>query len=162
MVFVGINREESEYTISVFIAQTGWTHPVLMDQTASVYQLYQLDGSVSPFPLDYIIDRDGIIRYGLTDYDPWQMRVTLDLLLAQCDPVTDVTAYPSGNLVLLRWTSLSGGEYQIYSAATPDPLFPDNWNLDATVPDTENDSETWTDPAAPSLIRFYCIIHVCE
>lgn len=158
---MGINREESEYTVSVFIAQTGFTHPVLMDQTASVYQMYQLDGAVSPFPLDYIVDRNGIIRYGLTDYDPAQMQITIDLLLIECDPIASVTAYRARDQIELRWPGMASGEYQIFTAASPDASFPDNWTLEATLPATGNPTETYTDQAAFPMKKFYTIVHHC-
>jgi len=161
VVFVGINREESEYTIGVFLAQTGFAYPVLMDQNADVYNMYQLDGNISPFPLDYIIDRYGIVRYGATDYDPLDMRFTVDLLLAQCDSVLDLTSYEWDDGVRLIWSDWGYGEYHIFSTTDPIAPFPDNWSLEAVIPSGSASQASYVDQATLQMRKFYAVIRVC-
>jgi len=141
VVFLGIDVGEPEVLIEIFIQQTGWTHPVLVDQLSDVYDMYQLDGNISPFPLDYIVDRDGIIAYGRVDYDPIGMRVALDLLLAECDPAENVTCnyVAASDEIQIRFVAPAAGNYQVWKTANPmhdgnpnsgaDP----DWSLAGTV-----------------------------
>lgn len=76
-----VNYRESQVSVSNFLQQTGWRHPTLLDTTGTIYQAYQLNGNISPFPLDFIIDQTGIIAYGATEYSPLAMRTTIDHLL---------------------------------------------------------------------------------
>jgi hypothetical protein len=72
--------------IDWFIEQTGFTHPILRDFTGNVSNTYTLTGGISPFPRDFIIDQEGIIVYGRPEYNPLEMQLTIDLLLAQSTP----------------------------------------------------------------------------
>lgn len=160
-MFVGINYREPLATITAFIQQTGFSHPVLMDQAGDVYTTYQLDGNASPFPLDYIIDRDGVIAYGATEYNPFGMQVILDLLLMRCDTVRQLTAYPENGQMTLKWPGYSAGEFLVFSAMQPDAVYPGGWTLEATIPATGPERVSFTDPAALSVRKFYTVIHRC-
>lgn len=81
VVILGINREESEDVIRAFGQNFGLTYPLLMDTDGSLWLTYRIQG-FSPFPLDAIIDQQGILRYLNLEYDPPQMIEIIDNLLA--------------------------------------------------------------------------------
>ncbi|RMF60299.1 MAG: T9SS C-terminal target domain-containing protein [Calditrichaeota bacterium] len=78
---LGINRGEDLNTIQEFIETFGITYPVLLDTDGSVWVTYKVQG-ISPFPLDCIIDQNGIIRYLHSEYDPQVMLDVLDDILS--------------------------------------------------------------------------------
>ena len=79
--------EQSTATLQTFIADQDITFPILQDlfsnqnNGASVYQLYLLTDGQSPFPRDFVIDKDGIILYASTEYEPAAMIAIFDELL---------------------------------------------------------------------------------
>ena len=78
----GLFGRESAATINAFVEQTGVTFPILRgDQTYFEYDVP--DGTISPFPLDVIIDRDGTIRYLRHEFDGAAMADTVQRLLAE-------------------------------------------------------------------------------
>ncbi len=78
----GLFGTESAATVTAFRNQTGVTFPLLLsDDTYSLYA--NPDGSISPYPLDLILDRHGRIRYLRHEFDPDAMRNTIELLLAE-------------------------------------------------------------------------------
>lgn len=77
----GLFGSESAATVEAFREQTGVTFPLLLgDSTFGQYQ--NPDGSISPYPLDVIIDQQGTIRYLRHEFDAEGMRATIDALLA--------------------------------------------------------------------------------
>lgn len=66
-----------------FVDAFGVSFPVLLDPTGGVYQTYRPPQGAcqSPFPLDLIIDAEGIIRYWKCEYDPVAMIAVIDDLL---------------------------------------------------------------------------------
>lgn len=121
VVFLGIDVEEPVIFVETFIQQTGWTHPVVLDQLGAVYDDYQLDGNISPFPLDYIVDRNGIVAYGKVDYDPIGMRIVLDLLLSECEPPDVVTCnyLASSSEIQIRFNAPVSGSYLVWKTTNP-------------------------------------------
>jgi len=67
-------------TIENFIEDQGITFPVLHDIN-NVRGLYNIPGSQSPYPRDFIIDADGVVRLAKTEYDPAAMLHVLEILL---------------------------------------------------------------------------------
>ncbi len=161
-MFIGINRQETDAQIQTFIDQTGFSYPILKDTAASVYDAYELNGNISPFPLDYIIDREGIIAYGATGYEPIAMQITLDELIAgQCDTVRSVTVRKTGSTVELRWAGLPNGQYDIYTTLTDPSAFPAGWTLEATLPSNGYQSIVYADTSAVAAKKFYTVMHNC-
>jgi hypothetical protein len=78
----GLFGGESNSTVSNFVQQTGVTFPVLLNDS-TYFEYANPDGSISPYPLDVIIDRDGRIRYLRHDFDGDAMRETIENLLAE-------------------------------------------------------------------------------
>lgn len=65
---VGISNEPLS-VIEDFIEDQGITFPVLHDQ-ASVYQHYNIPGSSSPYPRDFVLDAENTVRLAKTEYEP--------------------------------------------------------------------------------------------
>lgn len=65
-----------------FAEQNGATFPVMRDQ-AGTYGEYDAVGSTAPFPLDVVIDQDGVVRYVDTRFDPEELESVIDELLAR-------------------------------------------------------------------------------
>jgi len=78
----GLFGGESFATVSAFRDQTNVTFPLLLRQTVSG-QYADPDGSISPYPIDVIIDREGTIRYLRHEFDAAAMRSTIEQLLAE-------------------------------------------------------------------------------
>ncbi|GEM_PF-694183 len=76
---VGISNEPIP-VIEAFIADQGITFPVLWDNQG-VYGQYNIPGGQSPYPRDYLVDAEGILRLTNTEYDPGLMISVLENLL---------------------------------------------------------------------------------
>lgn len=76
---MGISNEPIE-VIENFIEDQGITFPVLKDN-AGVYGSYNIPGGQSPYPRDYIIDKNGILHLAKTEYDPGTMINIIESLL---------------------------------------------------------------------------------
>lgn len=68
-------------TVQAFIEQTQITFPAGIELTTSYFTLYNAVKSISPYPLNVIIDRDGNLAYMVGDYDPEGMRAMIESLL---------------------------------------------------------------------------------
>jgi hypothetical protein len=68
--------------VNQFIDQTGITFPVGWDASGS-YFAYAGGESVSPFPLDVVVDRNGIVAYVNRQYDPEGLKQVVEQLAAQ-------------------------------------------------------------------------------
>ncbi|MBD3288928.1 T9SS type A sorting domain-containing protein [candidate division KSB1 bacterium] len=79
VVVIGISSEP-ESAIKQFVIDHGITFPILRD-TRGVYNKYFLSGGISPYPRDFIIDRDGIIQYTNTEYDVNTMKIIVEGLI---------------------------------------------------------------------------------
>jgi len=81
--------------------------------------------------------------------------VTIDNRFAYAAPL-DVTVTVDNNEVLIQWGVVSGATYyKIYSASSPDAVFPDSWNLAADNITSLN----WTDMSF-SAKKFYRVVAV--
>ena len=90
MVVFGINPGEGLATAKQFAEQFGLKFPVLVDDRGLVYDDYSQNG-MTPFPLDYIIDQNGIVRYVNTEYRPQEMIAIIESLVE----ITDVFDSPA-------------------------------------------------------------------
>jgi len=82
--FYAANVNENENHVAQYVEQIGLETPVLLVSN-QIYQQYLLRGRSSPYPLDYIIDGDGIVRYAQHEYEPELMLETIDRLLDDDD-----------------------------------------------------------------------------
>lgn len=75
-------------TIQQFIEDQGITFPVLHDIN-NTYSHYNLQGGQSPFPRDFIIDTEQIIRFANNEYDPGTMITVIEQLLGDSVSITE-------------------------------------------------------------------------
>ncbi|MBD3220958.1 hypothetical protein GF314_06915 [bacterium] len=68
-------------TLEVFVDAFQITFPILLDDH-TVHAQYRQPGPQSPFPLDYVIDQDGLVAYHATEYQPAAMVAVIEDLLA--------------------------------------------------------------------------------
>lgn len=78
----GLFGNESLSTLAAFVDQTGTTFPILRGDT-TYFDYGDPEGTISPYPLDVIIDQEGKIAYLRREFDANAMRMTIDRLLAQ-------------------------------------------------------------------------------
>jgi hypothetical protein len=76
---IGISNEPIS-TITKFIEDQGITFPVLHD-VSGIYSDYNIPGRQSPYPRDFIIDKNGVIQFAKTEYDPGSMISIIESLL---------------------------------------------------------------------------------
>ncbi|PRQ06301.1 AhpC/TSA family protein [Enhygromyxa salina] len=87
LVMVAINPDPDDYTqipeVQAFCETLGVTYPVGVEET-STYELFtsSFDGT-NPYPVDVIVDKQGIIRYVAREYDPAAMDAMIIKLLAE-------------------------------------------------------------------------------
>lgn len=84
VVVVGVNtgglfNDDTVARIEAFIAQTGVTFPVVRDHDQ--VKAYDTGLAISPFPVDVVIDRDGVIRYVSAGYDADTLLAVVQSLL---------------------------------------------------------------------------------
>jgi hypothetical protein len=84
------------------------TYPVLMDINRILPDIYPLSRS-TPFPVDVVIDQDGIIRYAHSEYEPQLIIAEIEALLEsggidtivndinnqKTSPVLDLSLFPN-------------------------------------------------------------------
>lgn len=58
----------------------GGEFPVMVD-SGGTYGRYDATGATAPFPLDVVVDQEGVVRYVDTRYDPDAIQAVLDELL---------------------------------------------------------------------------------
>lgn len=78
----GLTGGESAATLTSFVDQTGVTFPILRNDR-TYFEYANPDGSISPFPLDVIVDKTGTIRYLRHEFDGAAMADTVEALLAE-------------------------------------------------------------------------------
>ncbi len=69
-----------------FVGEAGVTLPVLLDADNEVYDSYnrfEAEKGYAPYPLQILIDEDGVIRYLNNQYDASAVRAEIDALLAE-------------------------------------------------------------------------------
>jgi len=80
----GLYGGDTPQILQQFREQTGVTFPIGWDDNATYSQFRGGGGdSISPFPLDVIIDRGGTIRYVSREYEPAELGAAIESALAQ-------------------------------------------------------------------------------
>jgi hypothetical protein len=102
---LGLNSGGDSYgDLQSFLAATQIGFPLLRDASAA-YSAYRQSGAVSPYPLDYVIDRGGRVAYFATEYNPDVITAVIDSLLQ------DTTAVDARPFDLLGLSQLSHGGF---------------------------------------------------
>ena len=76
----GLGGGDDEARIRKFMAETGVTFPVAADSAGSAGG-YSAGPSISPFPLDVVVGRDGRIAYLTRKYDADALRAAIEAAL---------------------------------------------------------------------------------
>ena len=76
------NAGNDEGTIAQFLRDAHTDLPSLMDRQESTYRSYARAESYAPFPIQVVIDQQGIIRYLAFQYDAAAVRTVIDSLLS--------------------------------------------------------------------------------
>ena len=98
MVVLGINPgPDAPEILEVFINAFQISFPILPDEDNTVHVQYRQPGPASPFPLDYVIDQDGLVAYHATEYQPEAMVAVIEDLLAIGTAVGDTPAAVAGS-----------------------------------------------------------------
>lgn len=96
---LGLNSgSDSAEDLAAFMNAFQITFPVLLDAN-SLIGFYRQNGSASPYPLDYVIDQDGLVAYYATEYDPEAMVVVINDLLS---PPISASEVPNHRALLLQ------------------------------------------------------------
>lgn len=66
--------------LTAFLEATGVTFPVLLD-TDDTYAEYDNVPTISPYPIDVVLDADGTIVYLARTYDPVGLRAAVESVL---------------------------------------------------------------------------------
>lgn len=66
--------------LDAFVEATGVQFPVLRD-TDNTYQQYSFERSLTPYPIDVVVDADGVIVYLSQTYDPVALHAAIGRVL---------------------------------------------------------------------------------
>lgn len=88
-----VNINENRDLVANYVEAIGLDTPVILGNNA-LWNQYQLRGGISPYPVDYIIDGDGIIQYANHEYEPEIIVMTIDRLLDIQDEAPRIFANP--------------------------------------------------------------------
>lgn len=83
-VLYGINVQEPYHQVETFLeARGGVNYDVLLDADGNAQSSYefQAQDSYAPYPRQYIIDQQGVVRYMASQYYPDALTETIDGLL---------------------------------------------------------------------------------
>jgi hypothetical protein len=69
--------------VGEFTGKMGVSYPVGLEETSTYPSFAENFRGANPFPVDIIVDRDGIIRYVAREYDPVAMTQVIEALLAE-------------------------------------------------------------------------------
>lgn len=78
--FYAVNIAEDRDLVAAYVEQIGLEIPVILG-TNGLRNQYLLSGGISPYPLDFVIDGQGIIQYANHEYEPEIMLMVIDRLL---------------------------------------------------------------------------------
>ena len=93
-IVLGIINTSHQNQINTFIEENSITFPIVYDpgssggvQGGNTYDDYYMPNDGSPYPRDFIIDREGIIQYANNEIDTEWMLYVLNELLGNNDVV---------------------------------------------------------------------------
>lgn len=84
---VAIDSDPDDYAqiekVKAFCDDIGVTYPVGVEETETYELFSQSFEGANPYPIDVIVDKQGIIRYVAREYDPARMQEVIEELLAE-------------------------------------------------------------------------------
>lgn len=88
VLVLGIINTSNSSQIETFVTENNITFPILFDSGSSggvqggdVYDLYYMPNDGSPYPRDFVVGQDGIIRYANNEIDTeWMLDVIANLV----------------------------------------------------------------------------------
>jgi len=87
LVVVAIDPDDDDYMelgrVQAFAQDLGVTYPVGIEETMNYEAFGNNFAGANPYPVDVIVDKQGIIRYVAREYDPSRMQQVIDELLAE-------------------------------------------------------------------------------
>jgi len=78
----GVGGGESEEDVKAFIEQTLCTFPVIWDQTPKTMSEFAFPPSISPYPRQVVIGKDGKVVYLNSEYAEDSLRAAIEAALA--------------------------------------------------------------------------------
>jgi hypothetical protein len=81
---LAINRGQRAEEVAAFGLRLGLSFPLLVNEDASVYRLYNGERAprVAPFPRDVVVDPEGRVAYFSALYEPHALSQTLERMLS--------------------------------------------------------------------------------
>ncbi len=87
LIMVAIDPDAEDYAqqseVANFVDTLGVTYPVGVEETANYPLFTQNFTGVNPYPVDILVDKQGIVRYVAREYDPAAMDAMIQQLLAE-------------------------------------------------------------------------------
>jgi peroxiredoxin len=87
LVMLGIDPDDDDYMqlseVENFCSTLGVTYPVGVEDTMTYEMFGSAYAGVNPYPVDVLVDKQGIIRYVAREYDPAAMQEMIEELLAE-------------------------------------------------------------------------------
>jgi peroxiredoxin len=87
VVMLGIDPDEEDYAalsqVENFCETLGVSYPVGVEETMTYEMFSGAFEGTNPYPVDVIVDKQGIIRYVAREYDPSAMQAVIEELLAE-------------------------------------------------------------------------------
>lgn len=85
LVVMGVDPDDDDYTqlpeVANFCDDIGVTFPAGVEDTMTYELLRDTYDGTNPYPVDVIVDKQGIIRYVAREYDPVAMEAMIQRLL---------------------------------------------------------------------------------
>ena len=87
LVMLGIDPDAEDYMqlaeVENFCSTLDVTYPVGIEETTTYELLTSSFAGTNPYPVDVIVDKQGIIRYVAREYDPAAMQKVIEELLEE-------------------------------------------------------------------------------
>jgi hypothetical protein len=69
--------------VSRYATDLGVTYPIGLETTTTYFQFAKNYAGANPFPLQVLVDKEGVVRYVARQYDPVAVRAMVEQLLAE-------------------------------------------------------------------------------
>ncbi len=90
LVAIGLDPDADDYlapeSVAAFVANQGVYFPIAVQETAETPTYSEIEGiydGSNPYPVDILVDKQGVIRYVAREYDPVALESKIQELLAE-------------------------------------------------------------------------------